>query len=291
LDVVGNGPDARAHTKPHDTRQVEAHGTETAGILVGAGGPSGLTGVAPGATVLPLRVAGWQRGARGDWQIYGRTDQIIAGLERAVDPNGDGDAHDAARLALVDLAEPFAAFADDPLARAAGGAARPDTLVIAPAGNDGPAGPAFGSISGPAGASSVVAVGAADLRPKAEGVRRGVRSGLTVLLARVVPLAGTGGRRSLSSELVAPRHLFDRAGFSSVAGRAALLDAGAAPRAAAEAAAAAGATALLFAGGIPAGALGLDEKVGVPALAIPVQAAAPLRAALARGERAEVDLA
>src|SRR4051812_38786859 len=138
LDLVGNGTDARAHAKPHDPLQVESHGTETAGILVGAGGPAGLAGVAPGATVLPLRVASWQRDARGGWQVYGRSDQIIAGLERAVDPNGDGDAHDAARIALIGLAEPFAAFSDDPLARAAAGALRLDTLVVAPAGNDGP---------------------------------------------------------------------------------------------------------------------------------------------------------
>ena len=46
---------------------------------------------------------------------------MIAGLERAVDPNRDGDAHDAARIALVPLAEPFAAFADGPLAHAASG--------------------------------------------------------------------------------------------------------------------------------------------------------------------------
>src|SRR5204862_48210 len=82
-------------------------------------GPGGLTGIAPGASVLPLRVAGWQRDAIGDYAIYARTDQILAGLERAVDPNGDGDAHDAARIALVSLAQPFAAFTDDPLAQAA----------------------------------------------------------------------------------------------------------------------------------------------------------------------------
>ena len=37
-----------------------------AGLLVGAGGPGGLAGVAPGATVLPIRVAGWQPDALGD---------------------------------------------------------------------------------------------------------------------------------------------------------------------------------------------------------------------------------
>ena len=49
---------------PQDPSQVEQHGTELAGILVGAGGPGGLHGVAPGATILPIRVAGWQPGRR-----------------------------------------------------------------------------------------------------------------------------------------------------------------------------------------------------------------------------------
>ena len=291
LDLVGNGPDARAHAKPNDKLQLEEHGTELAGILAGSGGPAGLTGVAPGATVFPLRVAGWQRDARGDWQIYGRTDQVLAGLDRAVDPNGDGDAHDAARVALIGLAEPFAAFADDPLARAATGALRLDTLVVAPAGNDGPAGPSFGSVSGPAGAPSVLAVGAADLRPKTEAVRLVARAGLEVLLDRVVPLAGAVAPSSLSAELVAPPRLFDRGGFSAVAGHALLLDAGTAPRAAAEEASQAGAAALIFAGGVPPGALGIDERVSVPALALPAAAAARLSAALEHGLRVQIALA
>src|SRR5204863_394462 len=81
--------------------------TELAGLLVGAGGPGGISGVATGASVLPIRVAGWQRDLTGGWATYARTDQLIAGLERAVDPNLDGDAHDAARIALVGVAAPY----------------------------------------------------------------------------------------------------------------------------------------------------------------------------------------
>ncbi len=123
---------------PGDPSQVERHGTEMAGLLVGAGGPSGLSGVATGAAVLPIRVAGWQPDALGHWAIYARSDQIIAGLDRAVDPNDDGDAHDAARVALVALAEPFAGFADGPEAPAVAGALALDTLVVAPPGTTGP---------------------------------------------------------------------------------------------------------------------------------------------------------
>ena len=125
----------------------------------------------------------------GRWAVYSRTDQLIAGLERAVDPDGDGNAHDAARIALVGFAEPYAAFADSPASRAVKGALALDTVVVAPAGNDGPAGPVYGSISGPGGAPAALTVGAADLRAEVEQVRVTLRSGLRVLFDREVPLA------------------------------------------------------------------------------------------------------
>src|SRR5919199_3386737 len=124
VDIVGGNEYALAVPKPDDPTQLEQHGTQMAGLVVGAGGPYGLSGVATGASILPIRVAGWQQDAAGGWSIYARGDQLVAGLESAVDPNGDGDAHDAARIALVALAEPYAAFADDPVARAAAGAHR-----------------------------------------------------------------------------------------------------------------------------------------------------------------------
>src|SRR5204862_4118406 len=149
-----------------------------------------LAGVATGATVLPIRVAGWQPDASGRWAIYSRSDQILAGLERAVDPNDDGDAHDAARVALVALAEPYAAFADGPEARAAAGALALDTLVVAPAGNDGPAASGYGDVAGPGGAPAALTVGAADTRAQARTVRIVIRDGLEVLLDGTVPLGG-----------------------------------------------------------------------------------------------------
>src|SRR5439155_748048 len=82
------------------------------------------------------------------YTVYARTDQLIAGLEHAVDPNDDGDAHDAARIALLGVGVPFSGFADGPEARAVDGAAALDTLVVTASGNDGAAGPTFGSIAG-----------------------------------------------------------------------------------------------------------------------------------------------
>ena len=189
-DVVGNTRDTSARPSPEDPTRFERHGTQMAGLLVGSEGPGKMNGVAPGATVLPIRVAGWQPEASGRWAVYGRTDQLIAGLERAVDPNLDGVALDAARIALVGVAEPFAAFEDSPSARAVAGALRLDTLVVAPAGNDGLAGPGYGSISGPGGSRAALTVGAADLRGSSASVRVVARVGLGVLFDSRVPLAG-----------------------------------------------------------------------------------------------------
>lgn len=301
---------AIAATKPDDATRLERHGTEMAGLLVGSGGPNGLGGVAPGASVLPIRVAGWQRDAGGGWAIYSRTDQLIAGLERAVDPNEDGDAHDAARIALVPLAAPYAAFADAPDARAIQGALDLDTLVVTAAGNDGPAGPAFGSLSSPGAAPAALSVGAADLRTQTERVRVVVRSGLDVLVDRMLPLAGAVlPRQARELALAAPHErgsgpsangyqsapsldsFFNSKGVSAVAGRAALVRAGDDPVTAVENAARAGAAAVVLYGtAIPAGGLGLDESVPVPVVAVPDDVASTALSALARGAHPALSL-
>jgi subtilisin family serine protease len=301
IDIVGGDADVSAAPKPDDPSQLERHGTEMAGLLVGSGGPGALAGVAPGATVVPIRVAGWQRDASADWSVYGRTDQILAGLERAVDPNGDGDAHDAVKVALVALAEPFAAFTDGPMARAVAGATRLNTLVVTAAGNDGPKGPGYGSISGPGGAPDALTVGAADLRPDYGEARVVIRSGLTVELDRPRPLvsalapvvavdAGVGVPRRKStapqkrSSSVPLLDFFDRKGLSLVAGKAALVKVGSDPVTTVENAARAGAVAVLFYGAnLPAGAIGLDEGAPIPAVSIPALTAETVLARLGRG--------
>jgi hypothetical protein len=251
-----------------------------AGILVGAGGPGGISGIAPGATVQPIRVAGWQPDVTGGSAVYARTDQLIAGLERAVDPNLDGDAHDAARVALIGEAVSYGAFADSPEARAIQGALDLDTLVVAPVGNDGPAGPAYGSVSSPGGAPYALSVGAADLRAQAEEVPVAVRSGLDLVLDRYLPLAGAVvSKRPVELELAAPDSagldgFFDSRGRSLVAGRAALVDGGGDPQLEAEYAARAGATAVVVYGSqLPAGGVGLDESVDIPVVSVPLRVA------------------
>ncbi len=312
VDILQDDDLAAAEPRPDEPAELERHGTQLAGLIVGSGGPNGLTGIAENATILPIRVAGWQRDVAGRWAVYSRTDQLIAGLERAVDANGDGSAHDAARVAVVGIAEPYAAFADSPAARAVRGAFALDTLVVAPAGNDGPAGPRFGSISGPGGAREAVTVGASDDRRTTEYVRATIRSGLRVVFDGEVPLGGAfEPDRTLVLDLAGPAprdqllpsvlgedapvvsvaDFFDRDGYSRVAGKAALAPAGDAPDEAAAGAARAGAAAVvLHDARIPAGGLGVDDRIAVPVVSVPAGAAREALRLLRAGEKTAIEI-
>jgi hypothetical protein len=293
IDIVGGGAGARAAASPADPSRLEQHGTEMAGVVVR---------VAAGASVLPIRVAGWQPDAAGGWAVYARSDQIIAGLDRAVDPNGDGDAHDEARIALVALSEPFAGFADGPEALAVAGARDLDLLVVAPAGNDGSTAAAYGDVSAPGGAPDALTVGALDTRPGEADAHVTVRFGLRTLLDATMPLAGDASPpRVLDLQVARPRRgragvppltaFFSRGGGSIVAGRAALLADGSSPGTAAERAAEAGASAVLLYGrnvALPAG--GLGNGVDVPVVSLPQRVAHALLERLAAGARVTVTL-
>ena len=296
IDVIDQDSEASARPNPQDPSQLEAHGTELAGILVGSDGPGGLRGIAPAASVLPIRVAGWQAASDGRELVYGRSDQLIAGLDRLVDPNGDGDEHDAVRVALVGVTEPYAAFTDGPEAQAVQGALDLNTLVVTPAGNDGGAGPAFGSVAGPAGAAAALAVAATDARAAQPQVRVVLRRGLDVILDERVPLLGAAApdhaanlhvvapRATAGAPGAAPIDFFDRRGFSLVAGRAVVLPAGSDSEATVVAASRAGAAAVLLYGtSLPAGSLRLSEEATAPAVVIPAADAVELLAAQRAG--------
>jgi hypothetical protein len=283
IDVLDPTAGAVAGTNPLVAGELEAHATELAGLVAGANGPGGLSGVAPGASILPIRVAGWQPDASGGVAIYGRSDQLLAGIEAAVDPDGNGDAHDAARIALDGVVEPDAAFADGPLALAVAGAATLDTLVVTPAGNDGSSGPSFGTISGPGGAPSALTVGSVDSRPLSPTAHVFLRSGLGVLLSGEQQLGDTAPPRGTETVDVLPLprgapHYFDAAGLSAAAGKAVLLPVGATTLIDVRRAVAAGASAVLVDGPIPPGALGVDGSIAVPVVGVPAAAAARVRA-------------
>jgi subtilisin family serine protease len=291
IDVLNPGSGGIAQPHPTIPGRPERHATELAGIVTGSEGPDGLHGVAPGASILPVRVAGWQPNAEGGYTVYSRTDQILAGLEGAVDPNGDGDAHDAARIALVGVVEPYAAFPDGPLARAIAGVTALDTLVVVPAGNDGRAGPSFGSIAGPGGAPAALTVAAADARLAAPTVRVHVRAGLRVLFEDALPLGGAPADTVTAGIVVVTRPeaargiagLFGEDGLSTVAGAAALLPRGVLSEETVEEATTAGAVAVFVDGSLPAGAFSLDVPAGVPVVGLPSELVREIRALLASG--------
>jgi hypothetical protein len=294
FDIVGGGGPAARYDQRPGGKRLETHGTAMAGILAGLGGPGRPAGVAPSAAVLPIRVAGWQRDMAGRWSMYARTDQVVAGLDRAVDPDRDGDARDAARVTLIPLAEPFESFPDSPLARAVRGATALDSLVVAPAGNDGPGGPDFGTIAGPGGAPDALGVGAVDLRAAAAFVPALVRAGLRVLSREPLPSLTAAVPSPETVEIVdagRTSRLFDRKGLSRVAGRAVLLTGGTPLRRAAANAAGAGAALVLAAGDhLPAGALGLDPRLEIPVLSLPGPVAKRLVASFREGKTAFLSL-
>jgi hypothetical protein len=301
FDVVDGDRDASAVAKPGEPGVVEAHGTRTAGLVVGHDGPAGLEGVAPGARLLPIRVMGWRQTAEGGWAVLGRGDLLLAGLERAVDPDGDGDVEDAAAIALVGGVEPYAAFADSPEARAAAGASSLGTLVVAPVGNDGRPGPGFGSVAAPAAAPEALAVGTLDGRaelPQADvELRAGgdevldepvrVLGSVGPLQARRFDVAAVGGPTLSQPDRAAGTPVsgdaladfFGVDGVSLVAGKAVVVqaDAGALERRVRNAEAAGAAAVLVSGTSLPAGSLDAEDGVSVPVLAVPADAGTRLR--------------
>jgi minor extracellular serine protease Vpr len=291
VDVLNPGSGGIAQPHPTIPGRPERHATELAGIVAGTEGPDGLHGVAPGASILPVRVGGWQPNSEGGYSVYSRTDQVLAGLEAAVDPNDDGDTHDAARIALIGMVEPYAAFVDGPLPRGIAGAQELDMLTIVPAGNDGSAGPAYGSIAGPGAAESAITVAAADGRLATPTVRVMIRAGLRVLYEGDLPLGGAPSKTVTADVVPVDRRtaargikaLFSDGGMSDVAGRAVLVPRGALSDETVEETTSAGALAVLVDGALPAGAFSLDVPPGVPVIGLTGEVVAEMRVLIASG--------
>jgi Subtilase family len=209
----------------------ETTGTALAGLVVAAG-----------ERVMSVRVAGY--GTTGS-EIHGTTDTLLLGLERAVDPDGDGATDDAVRVVLVGVNAPYAGFGDSPEAQAARGAAKLGTLVVAPAGNEGPARPPNGIVGSPGAARSVLAAGATEAGsgPARVDVTIGERK-----LRRAAVLGGTPPK---TAPLAGPVDATDAetllARGPRLTGHVAVVHAGSNPVAQATAAAAAGARAVLLA--------------------------------------------
>ncbi len=124
------------------------HGTHVAGIIAANG--VGLTGVAPEASLLAYKVL--------DQNGQGKESDILAALERMVDPNGDGDPSDHVAVANLSFGLDGAS-ASDPMAVAVGNAVAAGVVVCVAAGNTG----AFHDIGSPALAPAAITVGASSL--------------------------------------------------------------------------------------------------------------------------------
>jgi subtilisin family serine protease len=279
--VAGDGR-AVPERSPDDAARLETHGTRMAGLALR---------VAPAARIVPFRILGWQQTEEGA-AVVGRGDLLIAGLERAVDPDGDGATDDAIQVALAPVVEPFAAFADSPESRAVSGATDLGTLVVAPSGNEGDAGLGFGSVGAPGSAPDALSVGALDTRRGVLETQARLEVGTRTVAdepARILGAVGTGKGLTLSvSALLGPSladpqrevgvevggielgDFFDSNGVSRVAGRAALVpaDGTSLARKAANAKAAGAAALLVYGTDLPAGALDLDESGALPVIAV-----------------------
>lgn len=209
----------------------EASGTALAGILAGLK-----------QRVLPIRIASF-RAVGGAVEAQATTDELIAGLEHSVDPNGDGDTSDHVPVALVGVNAPYAGFSNSPEAQAVDGAAGLGTLVVAPAGNEGAAAPGSGTVGSPASAPESLAVGALS------GDEPQPRVTLDLDGSRIATAAVLGGDPPKDGRTAGPVSETDPAKLQQtrLRDKVAIVRAGANPAAQAAAAAAVGARAVVIA--------------------------------------------
>jgi hypothetical protein len=256
-DAVDRDRDPKPGADPRAPSRVETSGTALADVLKSAG-----------AQVVPIRIASLQ--AAPDLpqpEELATSDQLLSGLEHAVDPNQDGATDDHVGVALVGVNAPYAGFAASPEAQAARGAAGLGTIVVAGAGQEGPAAPGSGTIGSPAAGADVLAVGAL-ASPDISSVALKVGDAETnaALLGGRPPTGTlqTAGPLDTAdlSKLLGP-------GAPALQGRLVVVRAGDNPPARVAAAAAAGAKAVLLAderdgplAAMPAG------RVGIPVLGV-----------------------
>jgi len=134
-DIVNNDDD------PMDDM---GHGTHVASIAAGNGA---LKGVAPDANILAYKVLNQYGSGYWDW--------IIEGIERAIDPNQDGDFSDKADIISMSIGgfgDP-----DDPVSQAVDNAVDAGVIVTVAAGNSGPS---LQTINSPGTARKAITVGA-----------------------------------------------------------------------------------------------------------------------------------
>jgi hypothetical protein len=122
LRIAGGYDFAQGDDVPED---VDGHGTHVAGIIAANG--ADVVGVAPDVTLLIYKVVHHD----GD----GKESSVVAALERAMDPNGDGDPSD--HVDVVNLSLGWEAGSDSVTSAAVDRATAAGIVVVAAAGNVG----------------------------------------------------------------------------------------------------------------------------------------------------------
>ena len=222
-----------------------------------------------------------------DGALAGTTADLLAGLEQAADPDGNGDLADHARVAVAAVAAPFAGVRR----RARGPRDRERWTRSAPSSSRRPAttappAPATAASRAPAAPPDALTVGASDGRPALPQVVARSSAARSPSTSRSGPLAGAlapqAGQalpvKTITGAGAHDAHARARWPPTTRAPTARPLVAGAAVlvprdggdlRAKVRQAAAQGAAAVLLYGtaDLPAGALGGDDRVGIPVLA------------------------
>ena len=136
----------------NDPMDDNGHGTHCAGIIAGTGAASNyrFVGVAPNTDLYVYKVM--------DNEGNGYTSWFIEGMEKAVDPNGDGNFSDHVDVISISAGD-SSGFPGDAISIAANNAVDLGVVVVAAAGNDGPL---YDTISSPGCAKRVICVGATD---------------------------------------------------------------------------------------------------------------------------------
>jgi hypothetical protein len=166
----------------------EAHGTQMAGLVLRS---PAVTDLAPAErprlivhrVVAPEAVGGRMR-------PLARSDRVLAAIERAVDPNGDGRPSDRAEVILIGLANSFGGDGVDPLVEAVASADRLGSAVVVPAGNDGPTLSRPGTVGALASSPEALTVGGLTRDAEARTVRLDAQVGAAVASLEDLPLLG-----------------------------------------------------------------------------------------------------
>lgn len=134
----------------NDPMDDHGHGTHVAATAAGKGI---LKGVAPDATIYAYKVL--NSGGSGTWA------SVIDGIERSIDPNGDGDFSDRADVISMSLGGN--GNPDDPVSASVDNAVEAGVVAVISAGNSGPSERTIGS---PGTARKAITIGATDKNDK-----------------------------------------------------------------------------------------------------------------------------